>query len=175
MGRGKGRWPCSRTSWGTEMRALKEERGQMTVEAALLIPVVLAMVALLAQPACVLYTRSVMASTAGELCRLAATARCDESEIDGYALRRLAAVPDLPVFHEGGPQAWEVSVEGPDGHGVVVAAIEGRVRPLPLLGALVAPLGTEDDGCVVVRVETAAAMRADWVEGGYGDWVKMWG
>lgn len=147
----------------------------MSVEAALLVPVVLALIALLAQPACVLYTRSVMASTAGELCRLVATARCDEDEVRDYALRRLAAVPDVPLFHEGGPEAWEVSVEGPDERGAVTVALVGRVRPLPLLGALVAPLGEADGGDVVVRVETTEEMRPGWLEGGYDDWIEMWG
>lgn len=147
----------------------------MSVEAALLVPVVLALVALLAQPACVLYTRSVMASAAGELCRLVVTARCDEGEVRDYALRRLAAVPDVALFHEGGPSAWDVSVEGPDEKSVVTVAIEGRVRPLPLLGALVAPLGTAEGGRVAVRVEATEEMRAEWVEGGYDDWIEMWG
>lgn len=171
----KERSRCSRTSWGTEMRTLEEDRGQMTVEAALLIPVVLALIALLVQPACVLYTRSVMAATAGELCRLQLTRRYGEDEARDYAFRRLAAIPDVAIFHEGGLSAWEVSVEGPDEQGAVTASVKGRVRPLPLLGALVAPLGTASDGCVVVCVQTTAEMRSAWVEGGYGDWVEMWG
>lgn len=147
----------------------------MTVEAALLLPVALALVALLVQPACVLYTRSVMASTAHELCRLVATARCGEGEVRDYALRRLAAVPEVALFHEGGPDAWEVSTEGPDERGVVEVSIEGRVRPLPLLGALVAPLGESDGEGVVVRVGATSRTRADWVEGSYDAWIEMWG
>ena len=146
----------------------------MSVEAALLVPVVLALIALLAQPACVLYARAVMAATAGELCRLVATARCDEGEVRDYALRRLAAVPNVAIFHEGGPGAWGMTVEGPDERGIVTASIEGRVRPLPLLGALVAPLGAQEDGCVVVCVEVTAETRPEWLEGGYDDWIEMW-
>ncbi|MBM6675721.1 pilus assembly protein [Olsenella uli] len=149
--------------------------GQMSVEAALLLPVALTLVALLAQPACVLYTRTVMAATAGELARLAATSRGTEGDLRSFALRRLAAVPDLSIFHEGGPADWEIEVTGPDDGGRVTVALEGRVRPLPLFGALVSALGTAVDGTVVVRVETSGDMRADWIGGGYEDWIGMWG
>ena len=85
--------------------------GQSTVEAALLIPVTLTVVALLVQPACVLYTRSVMSATAHELARVVSTGRGSADEVREYALRRLAAVPEVPLFHEGGPDAWEVVAE----------------------------------------------------------------
>lgn len=147
----------------------------MSVEAALLLPVVLALIALLAQPACVLYTRSVMAATAGELARLAATSRGSEEDLRSFALRRLAAVPNVPVFHTGGSQAWEVSCEGPNEQGRVSVSIEGRARPLPLFGALVAALGTVDGGEVVIRAEVSCALRAEWLEGSYDEWVGMWG
>lgn len=158
---------------GERNRALGRS-GQMSVEAALLLPVVLALVALLAQPACVLYTRCVMASTAGELARLALTSRSSEDELRAFALRRLRAVPDLAIFHEGGPADWEIEVTGPTG-GRVTVVLEGGVRPLPLTGVLVATLGTSHDGMVDLRVETTGSLRADWIEGGYGDWVEMWG
>lgn len=157
------------------MGALGDRRGQMSVEAAVLLPVVLTLVALLAQPACVLYTRSVMDATAGELVRLALTARGSEGELRSYALRRLAAVPEVSVFHVGGPQAWEVSVEGPDDEGRVTVAIEGRVRPLPLIGAVVYALGRADGGNVVVRAEATLDARPEWIGGSYEDWVGIWG
>ena len=131
---------CSRTSWGTEVGEKNHRLGQMSVEAALLLPVVLTLLALLVQPVCVLYTRTVMASTAGER-----------------------------------PADWELEVTGPDEGGSVLVALEGRVRPLPLLGALVAALGTGGDGTVLVRVETRGDLRADWIGGDYDDWVGMWG
>ncbi len=156
--------------------ACEEERaGQMSVEAALLVPVVMAVVALLVQPACVLYTRAVMAATAGEVARLAVTSRGGEGELRSYALRRLAAVPDVPAFHEGGPSAWEIEVTGPGDDGIVSVSISGRVRPLPLLGAFVSMLGADDGGSVELRVETTGALRAGWIGGEYGDWIEMWG
>lgn len=148
--------------------------GQATVEAALLVPVVLTLVAILVQPACALYTRSVMAGTAAEVARLVATARGSGEDVRDYALRRLAAVPDVPVFHEGGPEAWEVATAGPDDAGRVTVSVEGRVRPLPLLGALVAALGPSGDGCVVLRAETSLDVRSDWVRGSYEEWIGIW-
>lgn len=150
-------------------------RGQATVEAALLLPTVLTLVALLVQPACVLYTKSVMASAASEVTRLAATARGSDDAVRAYVLRRLAAVPDLGVFHEGGAGAWEVRTQGPDDAGRVTVEVEGRVSPLPLLGTIVSALGEADGGGVVMRVEVTRDVRADWIGGGYEDWIGIWG
>lgn len=147
----------------------------MSVEAAVLLPVALALVALLVQPACVLYTRSVMASAASELVRLAATSRDSDETLRDFALRRLAAVPDVSVFHEGGPASWEVEVAGPDEDGHVAVTIAGRVRPLPVLGVLATALGRPEGDLVVVEVEAEGPVRAAWVEGGYDAWVEMWG
>ena len=149
--------------------------GQTSVEAALLIPVVLTLVALLAQPACVLYTRSVMASAAEELVRVRATSRVGEDELRAYALRRLAAVPDVPAFHSGGSEAWEIESSSPDDSGRVRVTIAGRVRPLPLLGVLVAAFGELDGGEVVLVAEASREVRADWIGGDYGEWVGIWG
>lgn len=167
--------PCSRMSWGTEGRRALGRSGQMSVEAAVLLPTVLVLIALLVQPACVLYTRSVMAATAGELSRLVVTLRASQDEVRSYALRRLSAVPEVSVFHEGGPGAWEVSVEGPGEDGRVRVGIEGRVRPLPLLGAIVSALGTSEGGLVTLRVETSSDLRASWIGGAYEEWIEMWG
>lgn len=146
----------------------------MSVEAAVLLPVALVLVALLVQPACVLYTRSVMAATASELVRLAATSREADESLRAFALRRLAAVPDVSVFHEGGPDSWEVEVSGPDDGGVVTASIAGRVRPLPVLGVLASALGRVEGGSVVLEVEVSGRARAEWVKGGYDAWIKIW-
>ncbi len=141
----------------------------------MLLPTVLVLLALLVQPACVFYTRAVMAGTASELARLAVTSECDEDEVEAYALRRLAAVPDVSVFHEGGPDDWEIAVEGPDDAGTVSVTIEGSVRPLPLFGSIVSALGTAEDGCVRLSVSTEASMRSTWIGGSYEEWVKIWG
>lgn len=116
-----------------------------------------------------------MAATAYELVRLAGTSRSSDDEMRGYALRRLSAVPDVPLFHDGGDGAWEVSVDGPSAEGRVSVRVCGLVRPLPLLGAIVAAFGELEGGDVRVVVEATGAVRPGWVGGSYGDWVGMWG
>ena len=160
---------------GRAAGAVGRRLGQSTVEAALLVPTALALVALLVQPACLLYTRAVMASAAHEAARLVATSRDPERAARAFALRRLAAVPDVAAFHEGGPEGWEVRAGAPDEGGRVTVEIEGRVRPLPLRGAIVSALGPQEDGAVVVRVEAAQDARARWIGGSYEEWIGVWG
>lgn len=147
----------------------------MSVEAAVLLPIALMLVALLVQPVCVLYTKAVMAATAGELVRVAATFRGTDDALRAFALRRLAAVPDVSVFHEGGRDAWEVEVGGPDEEGVVTVTVTGRARPLPVLGVLASALGRVEGGSVILESRVSGPARAEWIEGGYDAWIEMWG
>lgn len=153
------------------------ETAQVAVEAAFLLPVLFALVLLMVQPVCVLYTRSVMESAAAATARLAITG--GDGDADGheaFALRRLAAVPDLDIFHAGGPLAWDVDVKYAGKGGSVRVSIEGAVRPLPLIGALSSRFGeVNDHGDVVLRVETAYRGRPSWLEGSYETWISAWG
>lgn len=150
------------------------EEGQATVEAAVLLPVVMIVLALLLRPAMLLYTRAVMSGAAAEGARLATTAASDEVEslVDGYVRRRLRAVPEVACFHEGGGDAWDVDVRQ-DGDFVHVA-VGGRARPLPLVGVTAGLAGQMDGGSVVLSAEVERDMRAEWVGGDYDDWVAVW-
>ena len=55
------------------LKRLADERGQSTVEAAFLFPVVFVLVLLLVQPGILLYDRIVMEGAAADACRLLAT------------------------------------------------------------------------------------------------------
>lgn len=173
--------PGSRTSWGSEMgrkgwRAARAgEEGQATVEAAVLVPTVMVVLALLLQPAMLLYTRSVMSGAAAEGARLATTATYDEvaSLVDSYVRRRLRAVPDVACFHDGGADAWDVSIEQ-DGNRVRIRVV-GHARPLPLMGVTAGLVGQMDGGSVVLSAEVERGTRAEWVGGDYGDWIAAWG
>ena len=149
------------------------QRGQASVEAALLLPTTLLLLALLMQPACLLYTRCVMEGAAVEVARLAATAR-EGFDVRPFALRRLAAVPEVSVFHVGGQQDWEVSTEGPDERGLVKVLLSGHARSLPLLGGICGLLGESDEKGLVLEARVTASTRPDWLEGSYEDWVGMW-
>ena len=104
----------------------------------MLIPAFLLLLLLMLQPVCLLYTRSVMESTAAETARLLATGDADGDEAyRSFALRRLAAIPDLSIFHAGGPLAWDIELtRAPAAEGEVEVVIAGAVCPLPILGAL---------------------------------------
>ena len=143
----------------------------------MLLPVFLTLLLLTLQPVCLLYTRAVMEQAAASTARLMVTAQEDEEAYRAFALRRLSAVPDLAIFHAGGPLSWEIElVRAEDTGGVVSIAIEGAVRPLPVLGAFVSAFGqTNAHGDVEMRVEVAYEGRPTWLEGDYGSWTAIWG
>lgn len=150
---------------------------QATVEAAFLLPVFLLLLLLALQPVCLLYTRAVMESAAAETARLMVTAPSDgEDAYRAFALRRLAAVPDVSIFHAGGPQAWDVScTRASDTGGKVSVTIEGHVRPLPVLGAFARGFGEVNaHGDVRMRVEASYEGRPSWLEGDYASWIDSW-
>lgn len=159
-------FPCSREAWIC--------RGQGTVEAAVVLPSVMLLFALLLQPVCLSYTRAIMRGAAGECARAAATAYgSDMAACRAYALRRLEAVPEVPLFHVGGARDWKVDISRSDGH--VEVSIQGHARPLPIMGALAALASMSDGQGVVLRVSLSEDTRPSWVGGSYSDWQSMWG
>lgn len=154
------------------------ERAQATVEAAFLLPVFLTLLLLVLQPVCLLYTRSVMEHAAAATARLMITTEgADDEACRAFALRRLAAVPDLAVFHAGGPLSWDIELRrAKDTGGPVSVAIEGAARPLPALGAFVGSVGTLNaQGDVKLRTEVTYEGRPTWLEGSYDTWMEAWG
>lgn len=158
--------------------AAGEERAQATVEAAVLLPSFLIVLLLALQPICLLYTTSIMESAASQAARLLVTGEdVDDESVQAFVMRRLAAVPDVSIFHEGGPLSWQVELERTSGTaGAVGVSIEGTVKPLPVLGAFASAFGeTNTMGDVRLRVEVSYDGRPSWLEGGYGDWISTWG
>lgn len=140
----------------------------------MLLPSLMLVIALLAQPVCLSYTRVVMRSAAAECARAAATAYGDDvAACRSFALRRLRAVPEVPLFHVGGEGDWQIGIERSEGH--VSVDITGHARPLPLMGALAALASTSDGEGVVLSVTLSEDTRADWVRGDYDAWQQMWG
>ena len=182
--------------------SIAERDAQATVEAALLIPSFLTVLLLALQPVCMLYTSSVMESAASETARILITNPSDTEAIRAFALRRLAAVPDLSIFHVGGRDSWNVEVSASGGGGGanggentarvgaadasagasgstapsgVSVRISGSVRPLPMLGAFAGLMGSRDaNGDVAIEVEVGYAGRPQWLEGDYDSWISIW-
>lgn len=152
----------------------RSQAGQATVEAALVIPTVMVVFALLLQPVCLSYTRAVMRAAAAECARATATAYGGDTEAcRAYALRRLAAVPEVPLFHVGGPADWNVDVERAGRQ--VNVHIVGHARPLPLMGLLAARALRRDGRGLVLEVSLQENVRPSWLGGDYDAWQSMWG
>ena len=151
----------------------RAEGGQSSVEAAALLPTLVLLLGLLLQPACLLYTRAVMHGAAAEAARVMVTLDGGEEDCREFVLRRLEAVPEVPLFHVGGRTDWQVSLE--QSGTKVSVAITGHVRPLPLLGVTARALGRSDATGVVVEVSVSEEMRPAWFGGSYESWVQMWG
>jgi hypothetical protein len=150
-----------------------QEAGQASVEAAIFLPTFLLLLALLLQPACYLYTRCVMQEAAGEGARAALTSSSEDlDQVEAYVKRRLAAVPNVAVFHAGGADAWDIEVTQEVGE--VTVRIAGTAQPLPLYAPLLALAGMVKNGEVVLEVEVTQELRPSWLEGSYSDWVAMW-
>lgn len=153
-----------------------EEHAQATVEAAFLLPSFFIVLLLMLQPVCLLYTRAIMEGAASSAARLMMTAEGQTDEAcRAFALRQLAAIPNVTIFHEGGPLSWDIECSEGGEEGAVRVGIEGSVRPLPVLGAFVGAFGEQDGhGGVLLTVEVAYEGRPDWLEGDYASWVSIW-
>ncbi|AEB06464.1 TadE family protein [Coriobacterium glomerans PW2] len=156
--------------------SVRDTHAQASVEAAVLLPAFLIIILLALQPVCVLYTRAVMESAAAETARLMITAPGDEqNSYKAFTLRRLAAVPDVSIFHVGGPLTWDISLT-PSGSGSTTrVCVKGRLKPLPVIGVFATALGkTNEDGDVEVSAEVAYEGRPGWLEGSYESWISVW-
>ncbi len=152
------------------------QRGQSSVEAGLLLPSLLIVFAVLLEPVCILYTRSVMCATASEICRVLATRRGDitDAQIESFARRRLAAVPETTPFHAGGEGDWTITTSGAEGDAEVAVTIVGHVPLLPLFSFVARALGVAGEEGLELSVTSTETLRPEWLEGGYDDWVSVW-
>ncbi len=140
----------------------------------MLLPVLLLLLGLLLQPACLLYTKAVMAAAAGEGARVAQTAT-SVADVEAYVRRRLQAVPNVALFHTGGDEGWEVEVAGIGDGGRVRVAIRAHARPLPLTYAVASAIAGSDGEGVRLEASAERVARPGWVGGDYGDWIGIWG
>jgi hypothetical protein len=166
------------------LKILASRKGQGTVEAAFLIPILFLLLLMLCQPMILLYNRMIMENAANEACRLLATKTVQGSYSDdkyeGYIKRRLAAIPPVDIFHaHTGPQSWEIEQTGDESTPVVTVRIVNRLKPLPLLGWGAELLGMCDgQGYLTQEIVAQGQTQPDWVQNnGVGtpqDWVEQW-
>jgi len=163
----------------------KRERGQATVEAAVLIPILFLILLMLVQPAILLYTHMVMKGAASEGCRLLAT-RTSAGEVASesyhqFILHRLGSVPSQDNFHiHSAGCSWEIELEGDETTQEVAVTISNKVKLLPLFDAAYSLLGLADaEGYFVQQVSVSQVSQPAWVtENELGlnpeEWVYRW-
>jgi len=147
---------------------MKDNLGQGTVEAAVVIPVLFLLLLLLLQPGIVLYDRIVMGNAAAEGCRLLATGTDSfgpmSRSCEAFVRHRLAAVPPHDCFHvhEGGC-SWDIQLSGSETSETVTVQIGNRFRPLPLFdaGAKLAGM-TDSDGTIRIEESVTLPTQPSW-------------
>jgi Flp pilus assembly protein TadG len=163
---------------------LQSRKGQATVEAVIMIPLLFLLVLMLVQPAILLYNRLVMQNAAAEGCRLLSTrsdiAAYSGDKYEGYIKRRLASIPPIDIFHaHTGRKTWDIELSGGETSGEVTVRITNKLKPLPLLdlGASLLRL-TDGGGHLTQSVTVTLPTQPDWVwnngSGGPADWAGQW-
>jgi hypothetical protein len=155
------------------------DRGQATVEAAVMLPVLMTLVLMVCQPAIMLYDRVIMQGAAAETCRLLVTSTGDDGRFDtdsarDYVLRRLGGIPPLDIFHIHDGGCYQIELEGAEGSAEVTVTIVNRMRLLPLIGQAATLLGVSEGGVYELEVSVSMPARAEWVQGSVADWMGVW-
>ncbi len=117
-----------------------------------------------------------MESAAAETARIMTTTTVDDdADLEEFARRRLAAVPNVSIFHAGGSLSWDIELGRAGAGGTSSVSIAGDVKPLPVIGAFAQAMGTASaDGYVELRVDVSYRSRPDWLEGDYDSWIASW-
>ena len=164
------------------MNVVRDNKGQGTVEAAVVIPVLFLLLLLLVQPGIVLYDRLVMANAAAEGCRLLATATGDMAgSCEAFVRHRLAAVPQHDCFHvHGGGCSWRIELLGDESSPETTVRIVNELKPLPLFDAGARLLGmTNSNGNLEIEESVTMPTQPDWAvssESGIApsSWIGAW-
>lgn len=116
-----------------------------------------------------------MESAAAETARLMTTTTAEDDDLKEFTRRRLAAVPNVSIFHAGGPLSWDIELGRAGAGGVSAVSVSGEVKPLPVIGAFVQAMGgTAEGGYVELKVDVSYQSRPEWLEGDYDSWIAAW-
>ena len=145
------------------LKKLQNTKGQGTVEAAFVLPILMVLILLLLQPGIYLYDLIVMKSASSEACRLLAAGSVDDKTLDDYVRRRLSAIPQTDVFHvHGGSCTYQIDCVREES-GQVSVVIKNELAALPLLDAFLRPMRClNDDGYMQIEVKSTAQMQPSW-------------
>ena len=140
---------------------MHSEKGQATIEAAVVLPLLIFLIIALIQPVVILYDHMVMSSAASEACRLLATKTASSAVSDvayeEVIKRKLSSIPPIPLFHiHEGSCSWEIQTSGDEHSGEVSVRISNKVRLMPLIGDLANFLGISNNREYVIEVEQSA-------------------
>ncbi|MDR0513692.1 MAG: pilus assembly protein [Coriobacteriaceae bacterium] len=145
-----------------------DRRGQASVEAAFIIPLLFIVLLLLVQPGILLYTHMVMQGAASEGCRLLATKTdalgASEEKYKGYILRRLGSVPMHECFHAHADGcSWEIELQGDETSREVKVIIRNKLRLLPLIDSVGGLFKLVDgDGFLTQEVVMVTPTQPGW-------------
>lgn len=145
-----------------------EKRGQATVEAAFLVPVLMCVLLLMIEPGIVLYDRIVMNSAVVEGARLLSTQKDGDTKlVEDYIKRRLGAVPSVDIFHvHEGQCSYEIVCSGNCNSPSVSVTLKNKIKVLPLLDiSLRAFGGISDDGQFEIEVTSMLPTQNTWAKG----------
>jgi hypothetical protein len=148
-------------------KKLKCIKAQATVEAALVLPIILTLILLLIQPAIYIYDLIVINSAASETVRLLCTKSGSNKNVEDYVRRRLSAIPQVDTFHIHSSgcsyeiQTWE---SGGNSYGV---RVKNELKPLPLIDIGLGVMGIlNSNGNLVIEVSREMRMQPEWTNEG---------
>lgn len=166
------------------MRSFGNERGQGTVEAAFVLPILMGLVLLLVQPGIILYDRTIMAHAASDACRLLVTSTDDFGSAaeanEAFVRHRLAAIPAQENFHDHSSGcSWDIALSGGEDAANVSVTITNKLKPLPLLAfGMAAFKALDDEGDIEISVRRSVATQPSWVGESAGfdasSWAGAW-
>ena len=146
---------------------LFDDRGQATIEAAFVLPVLMLLFLMLLQPGLVFYDHMVMSGAAAEGCRLLAASPATQKGIcEDFIRRRLSAIPQADFFHiHGGGCSYEIEFAGDESSETVTVRISNMLKPLPLMDMTMALAGiTDESGAMSISVESTTQTQPSWVD-----------
>ena len=166
-------------------RKLHDCRGQSTVEAVFVIPVLFVLMLLLLQPGIILYDRIVMGNAAAEGCRLLATATDAAGSMQGsceaFIRHRLASIPQHDCFHvHDGSCSWQIEFSGNESSRETTVTIRNELKLFPLFDAGSKLLGMANgEGNLVIEESVTLPTQPQWAASSPSgtspaDWIGAW-